>query len=193
VTVWGLRLSIHILRRNAGKPEDFRYQAWRRQHGARWWWLSFFQVFVLQGVLMWIISSTLLIGMSGAAPVPLGWLDAVALLVFAIGFLFEAAGDWQLAQFKADPANKGKVMDRGLWRYTRHPNYFGDATIWWAFGLIAVGASNGIFALIGPAIMTLLLTRVSGVSLLEQSMNRRAGYREYVERTSSFFPLPPKR
>jgi len=192
VAVWGLRLSLFIAMRNIGKGEDKRYQVWRNENGARWWWKSFFQVFLLQGIIMWIVSSTLLIGQVGPSldvPSPL---DALGVLAWAVGFTFEAAGDWQLARFKADPANKGRVMDRGLWRYTRHPNYFGEAAMWWGFGLIALGAPGGVLALIGPALMTFLLMRVSGVTLLEKSMETRPGYREYVQRTSAFFPWPPR-
>ena len=172
VTVWGLRLSIHILQRNWGKEEDFRYRKWREENGARWWWWSFFQVFLLQGVLMWIISAPLLAAQRGTAP--LGLLDGLGVLVWLVGFYFEAAGDAQLARFKADPANKGKVMDRGVWRFTRHPNYFGDAAQWWGFYLIAA-AAGGWWTVLSPAIMTLFLLRVSGVALLEKTMETRPG------------------
>ena len=140
VTVWGLRLSLYILWRNWGKPEDFRYRKWREESGGIWWWKSFFQVFLLQGVLLWIISAPLLAAhtLGGAAPNALTLLDGLAILVWAIGFFFEAVGDWQLARFKANPLNRGKVMDSGVWRYTRHPNYFGDAAQWWAYYLIAL-------------------------------------------------------
>lgn len=192
VAIWGLRLSIFIGMRNIGKGEDKRYQVWRNENGARWWWKSLFQVFLLQGIIMWIVSSTLLIGQTGPAPAVPTLLDIAGVLAWAVGFYFEAVGDGQLARFRADPANKGKVMDRGLWRYTRHPNYFGEATMWWGFGLIALGAPGGVLALIGPAIMTFLLMRVSGVTLLEKSMESRPGYREYIQRTPAFFPWPPR-
>ena len=192
VTVWGLRLSFYILRRNWGKPEDFRYQKWREESGKIWWWKSFFQVFLLQGILLWIISAPLLaahIYPGGALSV----LDGLAILVWAIGFFFEAAGDWQLARFKANPANRGKVMDTGVWRYTRHPNYFGDAAQWWAYYLVAL-AAGGWWTIFSPILMTTLLVRVSGVALLEKSLDSRPGYREYIESTSAFIPwLPRKR
>jgi len=191
VTIWGLRLTIHILTRNWGKPEDFRYQKWRGENGPRWWWWSFLQVFLLQGFLLWIISAPLLAAQYGAAPDRLTWIDALGVLVWAVGFYFEAAGDAQLARFKANPANKGRVLDTGVWRYTRHPNYFGDAAQWWGFYLIAASAGGG-WTVFSPVIMTLLLLRVSGVALLEKTMETRPGYKEYIERTSPFVPWLPK-
>ncbi len=193
VTIWGLRLSLHILIRNWGKPEDFRYQAWRKEAGPAWWWRSFFKVFLLQGVLLWIISAPLLAAQLHPQPDHLIWLDYLAIPVWLIGFFFEAVGDWQLTRFKADPTNKGKVMNRGVWRYTRHPNYFGDATQWWAYYLIAA-AAGGWWTIFSPAIMTFLLTRVSGAKLLEKSLKEeKPGYREYVESTSEFIPWFPRK
>jgi steroid 5-alpha reductase family enzyme len=189
VTLWGLRLSLYILWRNFGKPEDFRYQKWRREEGASWWWKSFFRVFVLQGVLMWIIAAPLLPAQAGTAA--LTWLDYLGVVVWLVGFFFEAAGDLQLARFKADPANKGKVMDRGVWRYTRHPNYFGDAAQWWGFYLVSL-AAGGWWTIFAPLIMTVLLLRVSGVALLEKTLETRPGYKEYAQRTSPFIPWLPR-
>ncbi len=131
VTMWGLRLSFYILWRNWGKPEDFRYAKWRGESGGRWWWKSLFQVFLLQGLLLWIISAPLLAAQLGPAADRLTWLDGIALGVWLIGFIFESAGDFQLARFRADPTTRGTVLRTGVWRYTRHPNYFGDATQWW--------------------------------------------------------------
>jgi steroid 5-alpha reductase family enzyme len=190
VGIWGLRLSIHIFRRNRGKGEDPRYQAWRKQYGEKYWWFSFFQVYLLQGTLLWIISLPILAAMNGTAPLNI-W-DGLGVLLWGIGFFFEAVGDRQLAEFKANPANKGKVMNKGLWAYTRHPNYFGDSTIWWGHYLIAL-APGGWWTIFSPIIMTTLLMRVSGVALLEKSMEKRPGYKEYIESTSAFFPLPPKK
>jgi steroid 5-alpha reductase family enzyme len=191
VTLWGLRLSLHLARRNLGHGEDRRYQAMRAAHGSRFPIVSLFTVFLLQGVLLLAISLPLQAAVV-AAPAPLGLADAVGAGLFAAGFLFEAVGDWQLGRFKADPASRGKVMDRGLWRYTRHPNYFGDALLWWGFGLLGV-AAGAPWTLASPALMTYLLLRVSGVSLLERDIGeRRPGYREYVARTSAFFPWFPK-
>jgi steroid 5-alpha reductase family enzyme len=192
VTLWGLRLSLYILYRNRGKPEDFRYQKWRRESGGRWWWKSFFQVFVLQGVLMWIISAPLLAAQTSLLPGRLTALDILGAMLWAIGFSFETAGDLQLARFKANPVNKGKVMDRGVWQYTRHPNYFGDAAQWWGYFLIAA-AAGGWWTIFSPILMTIMLMRVSGVTLLEKTLETRPGYKEYIERTSAFIPWFPRR
>lgn len=192
VTIWGLRLSLYILWRNWKKPEDFRYHKWRQEAGASWWWRSFFKVFLLQGFLMWIISIPLLAAQASASPGRLVLLDNLAALVWAVGFFFEAVGDFQLARFKAVPENKGKVMDKGVWRYTRHPNYFGDAAQWWGYWLLAA-AAGGWWSIYSPLLMTFLLLRVSGVALLEKTLETRPAYRDYIERTSAFFPLPPRR
>jgi steroid 5-alpha reductase family enzyme len=192
VTIWGLRLSLYILARNWGKPEDFRYQAWRNQHGRKWWWYSFFQVFLLQGVLLTIVAAPLLAAQLSPTPARLGVLDFIALPLWAIGFFFEAVGDWQLKRFRSDPANKGRVLDRGVWRYTRHPNYFGDSAQWWAYYLIAASA-GGWWTIFSPILMTTLLLRVSGVSLLEKTLDSRPGYKEYSERTSEFIPWFPRK
>ena len=192
VTIWGLRLSLHILTRNWGKPEDFRYQAWRKAAGAAWWWRSFFKVFFTQGVILWIVAAPLLAAQISAQPNQLTWLDYIAVLVWLIGFFFEAVGDWQLVRFKANPVNKGKVLQTGVWRYTRHPNYFGDAAQWWAYYLIAL-AAGGWWTIFSPIIMTTLLMRVSGVTLLEKSLKEtKPGYKEYVETTSEFIPWFPR-
>ncbi len=156
VTVWGVRLSVHLLRRNRGKGEDFRYRKWREEEGPRWWWFSFFKVFLLQGALIWIISAPLLAAQSGNGAGNLTTLDFLAVAVWIVGFSFEAVGDRQLVRFKADPANEGKLLRTGLWRYTRHPNYFGDAVQWWAYYLIAL-AAGGWYTLFSPIIMSILL------------------------------------
>jgi len=194
VTAWGLRLGIHILTRSAGHGEDFRYKKWREQAPDTFWIRSLLQVFVLQGVILWIVSAPLLAALHNEEPDSLQVTDFLGLAVWCIGFFFEAVGDWQLARFKSDPANAGKVMDRGLWRYTRHPNYFGDATLWWGFFIIAAGTTDGWLTVFGPLVMTFMLLRVSGVALLERSIKkRRPDYEEYVRRTSPFIPLPPKK
>ncbi len=193
VTIWGLRLSLHILRRNWGKPEDFRYQAWRAQAGAGWWWRSLFKVFLLQGVLLWIISTPLLAAQYSPQPAHLTWLDFLAIPIWLTGFFFEAVGDWQLARFKDRPDNRGKVLKTGVWRYTRHPNYFGDAAQWWGYYLIALSA-GGWWTIFSPILMTLLLMRVSGATLLEKTLKEeKPGYKEYIETTSEFFPWFPRR
>jgi steroid 5-alpha reductase family enzyme len=194
VTIWGLRLSIHILRRNWGKPEDFRYQAWRREAGNRWWWRSYFKVFLLQGALMWLISSPLLAAQLSSVPNHVTILDGVGMLFWLIGFFFEAVGDWQLTRFKSKPENRGRLLSAGVWRYSRHPNYFGDAAQWWGYYLIAAATPNGPWTIFSPLLMTLLLLRVSGVTMLEATLkDTKPGYREYIETTSPFIPLPPRK
>lgn len=193
VTVWGLRLGIYIGLRNIGKPEDARYRAWREAAGAKWWWLSYFQVFLLQGAIMWFIALPLAVAQYAPSPDSLTLLDILAVLVWGIGFFFETVGDWQLARFKGDPANKGKVMRSGLWRYTRHPNYFGDAVVWWGHFLVALSVPGGFLTVLSPAAMTYLLRRVSGVALLERSLTQtKPGYAEYIASTNAFFPGKPR-
>ena len=193
VTVWGLRLSVHLLLRNWGKGEDFRYRKWREEAGSQWWWRSFFKVFVLQGLLLWIISAPLLASQISPGPARLTVLDFLALAVWVVGFFFEATGDLQLARFRADPANKGKVLNTGVWHFTRHPNYFGDATQWWAYYLFAATA-GGWWSIFSPILMTGMLLRVSGVTLLEKTLaTTKPGYREYVESTSAFVPWFPRK
>ena len=192
VSIWGLRLSGYLFIRNRGKGEDRRYQAMRNKHGARFWWVSLFTVFLLQGVIMWIVSLTFQAGIVSGQEKPLGWIDWLGAIVWAIGLFFEAVGDGQMAIFKSDPDNKGQVMDRGLWRYTRHPNYFGDFCVWWGLYLIAL-AGGGWWTVFCPLLMSFLLLKVSGVTLLEKDIgDRRPGYREYVLRTNAFFPGPRK-
>jgi steroid 5-alpha reductase family enzyme len=188
VTIWGLRLALHILVRNWGKPEDFRYQAWRAAAGHAWWWRSYFKVFLLQGALMWLIGTPLLAAQVGAAPDRLTTVDYLALTVWLVGFCFEAAGDWQLTRFKAQPENRGKLLNTGVWRYTRHPNYFGDAAQWWGCYLVALSA-GAWWTIFAPILMTGLLLRVSGVTLLEKNLKEsKPGYRQYMETTSEFLP-----
>lgn len=189
VTAWGVRLAGYLAWRNLGKGEDPRYQAMRRAHGAAWWWKSLFVVFGLQGALLWLVSLPLQLAVArGGTP---GVVDVVATLVFGVGLTFEAVGDWQLARFKAKPENRGRVMDLGLWRYTRHPNYFGDFLVWW--GLYGVALAAGAWWTVpSPLVMSFLLMRVSGVTLLEKTLKARPGYEDYVRRTSAFFPRPPR-
>jgi steroid 5-alpha reductase family enzyme len=189
-TLWGVRLAGYLARRNIGKGEDPRYTAMRTRHGAAWPLRSLFQVFVLQGVLMWLISLPVQAAERARGSGALGWLDALGAALALTGVAFEAIGDAQLARFKADPENKGKVMDRGLWRYTRHPNYFGDFLVWWGLYTVAVASGNA-WTVGSPALMSFLLLRVSGVTLLEKSMRKRPGYDAYVRRTSAFFPWFP--
>ena len=189
VTLWGLRLSIHILVRNWGKGEDFRYQQFRSDYGEhRYWWVSFFQVFMLQGVLMWLISAPLLAAQIKGESLTVSPVNYLALALFLFGFIFEAGGDAQLALFKRDPGNKGKILQSGFWKYTRHPNYFGDSMVWWSFGLFGL-ASGYMLPLLSSLLMMFLLLRVSGVALLEKTLVvTKPGYKEYIESTGAFFP-----
>jgi steroid 5-alpha reductase family enzyme len=192
VAIWGLRLGWHIHRRNRGQGEDPRYVAMRAHHGEAFGRVSLFTVFLLQAAILLVVALPLVAAASATEPATLGALDLLATLVWLGGFLFEAVGDTQLARFKADPANRGRVMDRGLWRYTRHPNYFGDATLWWGLFLFAA-ATGAWWTAVGPALMTLLLVRVSGVVLLEKGLAAsKPGYAAYVARTSAFLPRPPR-
>jgi steroid 5-alpha reductase family enzyme len=191
--VWGIRLASYILWRNWGSGEDFRYQAMRKRAGKWFPIMSLFTVFGLQGLLMWIISLPIQIAELSPEPSRLTWLDWLGATVWLVGFLFESAGDLQLAWFKSDPRNEGKVMDRGLWRYTRHPNYFGDAVLWWGMFLIALSTPLGWWTVISPLMMTGLLMKVSGVALLEKTLVKtKPEYTDYIERTSAFFPWPPR-
>jgi len=194
-TLWGLRLALHILIRNWGHGEDRRYQAWRAQYGTRFWWVSLFTVFGLQGVLLWAISLVLQVGQISAIPTTLVMLDLLGAIIWAVGFIFEALADWQLYRFKADPENKGKVMNKGLWAYSRHPNYFGESLVWWGLFLITLATPGSAWTVISPMVITFLLLKVSGVTLLEKTIvDSRPEYREYIETTSSFIPrLPRKR
>jgi steroid 5-alpha reductase family enzyme len=192
VSVWGLRLSAFITWRNWGHGEDARYAAMRNKRPDTFARRSLVTVFLLQAVLAWVISLPLLAAVALEGPA-LGPLDVVAVLLWVVGFTFEALGDQQLARFLGDPANRGRVMDRGLWRFTRHPNYFGDTVVWWSFlaSALAVGAWWGAF---GTVLMSVLIVKVSGVALTERRMGRpgstREGYDEYVRRTNAFFPGP---
>ena len=192
VSAWGLRLSGYLAWRNLGHGEDRRYQAMRAKRPRTFWIWSLFGVFCLQAAIGWFVSLPVqsLAAQSDAISV-LSWIGVAG---FVIGISFEAVGDVQLAAFKRVASNKGKVMDRGLWRFTRHPNYFGDAVVWWSLWLVAIGAGAAWWTLVGPALMTLFLVRVSGAALLESDIaERRPDYAAYIERTSSFVPWPPRK
>ena len=194
VSIWGLRLSGYLTWRNWGEGEDKRYQAMRRRTSGSFAARSLVTVFGLQAVLAWLISLPLLAAATAREPTALTWLDGLGVALWLVGFVFEAGGDWQLSRFLADPANRGTVMDRGLWRYTRHPNYFGDTMLWWGYFLIAL-ATGAWWAAVGSALMTIFIVRVSGLALTERNMARssREGHEAYVRRTNAFFPGPPKR
>ncbi len=194
VTIWGLRLSIYLAWRNIGKGEDFRYREFRKKYGEnRYWWISFFQTFLLQGVLMFVISLPLLGINLNSSSQSLSIFDYLGILFWLIGFTFEAGGDYQLAKFKKNGANKGKVLNSGFWHYTRHPNYFGDASVWWGFGFLCL-STGSYWYVSGSVIMTLLIIKVSGVALLEKSLkDKKPDYIEYINKTSSFLPWFPKK
>jgi steroid 5-alpha reductase family enzyme len=194
VGIWGLRLAGYLAWRNLGHGEDRRYQRMRRHHGSWFWLISLVTVFALQGLLMLVVSLPVSLAASAERPEGLGALTLAGVALWLVGFVFEAGGDLQLARFKADPANEGQVMDQGFWRYTRHPNYFGDFCVWWGIWLVAAETVPGRWGVVGPVVMTVFLLRVSGVALLERDIGRRRPkYADYVARTSAFFPLPPKR
>jgi steroid 5-alpha reductase family enzyme len=188
VGLWGVRLAAYLAWRNRGHEEDRRYQAIRRRNEPNFALKSLWLIFGFQAVLAWVISLPLVGAVASDAP--LGLLDWLGVALWAVGVFFEAVGDWQLARFKANPANAGQVMDRGLWRYTRHPNYFGDFCVWWGLYLVALSA-GAWWSIAGSLIMSFLLLRFSGVRLLERDIGeRRPAYAEYVRRTNAFFPGP---
>jgi len=192
VAVWAVRLSGYLLLRR-GHGEDHRYAAMRQRHGVRFWWLSGLMVFGLQACLALAVSMPLLAAATRGGTRPLGLLDVVGGGLWLAGLLCEAIADVQLARFKRAPESRGQVMARGLWRYSRHPNYFGEFLLWWGLGLIGLGAGVA-WALLGPALLTVLLLRVSGVTLLEAALReRRPAYVDYIPRTSAFIPWPPRK
>jgi steroid 5-alpha reductase family enzyme len=194
VFIWGCRLSGYLAWRNIGKGEDFRYRQFREKYGeSRYWWISFFQTFLLQGILMWMISAPLLGAQFYGKNNPMGVLDFIGIGLWVIGLSFEAGGDLQLAKFKADTKNKGKVLNKGFWRYTRHPNYFGDSAVWWGYGLLCLSAGSYL-PVLGSVLMTALIIKVSGVALLEKSLKeKKPEYEEYIKNTSAFLPWFPKK
>ena len=190
VTVWAIRLAAYLTWRNWGMPEDYRYRAMREKHGGHFPFRSLWTVFLLQGSLAWIIALPIQFGV--ATPSPIRAPAVVGTIVWSMGLFFETVGDYQLARFKANPDHRGMVMNRGLWRYTRHPNYFGDFLVWWGLFLVSF-VGSAWWTILSPLIMSLLLLRVSGVKLLENSLQHRLrGYRRYVAETSAFVPWPPK-
>jgi steroid 5-alpha reductase family enzyme len=194
VTIWGFRLAIHLTRRNHGRGEDPRYAQWRKKSGKRFWLVSLFKVFLLQAVFLWVIALSLQWGQMAPEPAVLTPLDYLGTALFAIGLFFEAVSDQQLARFKSDPENRGRVMDQGLWAWSRHPNYFGESLIWWGVFLIALATPNSLWTLASPLVITAVLLKMTGVPLMEKTIvHSRPGYEDYMERTSAFFPWFPKR
>jgi steroid 5-alpha reductase family enzyme len=190
VGLWAVRLSSYITWRNWGEEEDYRYRQIRARNDPGFAFKSLYLVFGLQGVIAWIVSLPLLVAIHSSGP--LGPIDYLGVVLWAVGMFFETVGDWQLARFKADPSNRGEVLNTGLWRYTRHPNYFGNACIWWGLFVMASSA-GGWWSVVSPLLMTFLLLKVSGVVMLEKDIaNRRRAYRDYIARTNAFIPGPPK-
>jgi steroid 5-alpha reductase family enzyme len=188
---WGLRLGVHIGWRARDGHEDPRYKDLLKPAPGSRNAYALRRVYLPQGVVMFFVSLTLQVGMFAAGPV--GWVAVLGILLWAAGFVFETVGDWQLARFKKDPTRRGTVLDTGLWRYTRHPNYFGDAAVWTGLFLIAADSWPGILTVLSPALMVWTLTAKTGKPLAEKAMSGRPGYREYLESTSGFLPLPPRR
>lgn len=190
-SAWALRLAVHITWRNRGHGEDRRYQAIRARNEPHFAFKSLYLVFGLQAVLAWVVALPLMAALDSERP--LGWLDFLGAGLWLSAIVFEAVADWQLTRFKADPAHRGQIMDRGLWAWSRHPNYFGECLAWWGAWLVAVSA-GAAWTVVSPLLMTVLLLRVSGVVLLERDLlERRPAYRDYVARTSAFVPWPPRR
>jgi steroid 5-alpha reductase family enzyme len=193
-TLWGLRLAGHLSWRNWGAGEDPRYGNWRKAAGERFWIVSLFKVFLLQAVFLWVIALTIQIGQIVPTPDHLTWFDFIGMAVWTLGFIFESASDFQLARFKADPGNQGKVMNQGLWAYSRHPNYFGESLIWWGIFLIAFATPDSWWTVISPLVITAVLLKMTGIPLMEKSIvDKRPGYAEYIKQTSAFIPWFPRK
>ena len=192
VTVWGVRLALHIGSRNWGKAEDFRYASWRKENGPRWWWVSYFKVFLLQGLIMWMLSAPLITAQTSGFPAILTPMDLLGMCIWGAGLFFETVADAQLAYFKKNPTNRGRILTSGLWKFSRHPNYFGEAVLWWGYYLLALAAGAG-WTVFAPLLMTILLVKVSGVSMLEKTLKSKPGYEEYMNNTNAFVPWLPKR
>ncbi len=190
VTIWGLRLALHIGWRNRGKGEDFRYKAWRKSWGKSFYWRSYLQVFILQGLFLFLICVTIIFVNTRIAEFSL--FDILGLIIWLIGFFFEAVGDYQLLQFTKNPANKGKIIQSGLWKYTRHPNYFGEVVLWWGIFCFALSVPFGFLTILSPLTITFLILYVSGIPMLEKKYENNPEFADYKKRTSAFFPMPSK-
>lgn len=191
VTLWGTRLGGYLAWRNLGKGEDYRYVLMRKEGGKHWWWISFLRVFLLQGILLWGVSAVFVPAL--LAKGGLSIFIYLGIVLWAIGFFFEVVGDYQLARFKKNRSSQEEILNTGLWRYTRHPNYFGDATMWWGYFCFALAHPAGWAYVLCPMIMTFLLMKISGVAMLERGLKKtKPKYEEYVRRTSAFIPMPPK-
>lgn len=192
ITIWGIRLAWHIYLRNYKKNEDYRYAQWRKQW-KKWFYLrSYVQIYLLQGFLLYLIILPVFFLNKNTGD-ELKYLDFIGFMVWIVGFIFESVGDFQLSNFLKNPKNKGKIMQSGLWRYTRHPNYFGEVTMWWGIWLISLSSFFNFFSIVGPLTITFLILKVSGIPMLEKKYQGRVDFEEYKRKTSVFFPLPPKR
>ncbi len=192
VTLWGIRLSAHIGLRSWGKPEDFRYQKMRKDWGEKVIWMSYLRIYVFQGLFMLIISMPIIVAADNPLPKESGSaisiISILGLVIWLIGFAFESIGDYQLMVFIKQKKNKDDIMQTGLWRYTRHPNYFGEVLIWWGLFLIVLPLENGLWSIVSPIVITFLLLKVSGIPMLEAKYKDNAAFQEYKQRTSAFFP-----
>lgn len=192
--VWGARLALRIFRKNYGKPEDFRYKAWREEWGTTFWWRSYLQVYLLQGAVIFLVALPVTLTVLFPAEAPTQWLVAVGVVLWLIGFFFETVGDAQLDAFIKNPENKGKIMMSGLWKYSRHPNYFGESTMWWGIALMSLGLSAfPLYGFISPVLITYFLLYVSGVPMLEKRWEGNPEWEAYKARTSVIVPLPPRK
>ena len=185
VTIWGLRLSIYITLRHWGHEEDHRYQTIRKNNQPGFAYKSLYMIFAFQALVAWVVALPLFYAMNSS--VPLNMLDGLAVVLWLVGMFFETVSDYQLYQFKKNPDNKGKILTQGLWKYSRHPNYFGEFLVWWGFFVFAL-SNEGYLSIISPLLMTFLLLKFSGVNLLEQTMKARPGYEHYMQNTNAFIP-----
>jgi steroid 5-alpha reductase family enzyme len=192
ILIWGIRLAFHIGKRHIGKPEDARYAKWRKEWGKTFFLRTFLQVFMLQGFLLFLVAVPIMF-IIAAPPSPIGIPDILGICIWILGFTFEAVSDWQLAQFLKFPSKAVRVMTTGLWKYSRHPNYFGEVTLWWGIYIIALSVSNGWLSIIGPVTITFLILRVSGIPMLEEGFRDNPDFQKYMQRTSAFIPLPPRK
>jgi len=189
--LWAVRLGLHIGLRHRGRGEDYRYRNFRQAWGETFVWRSFLQIYMLQGLVVFLVAMPVLLAIARPGP-GLVWTDILGTALFAVGFLFEAAGDWQLARFKKNPDSKGRIMTTGLWRYTRHPNYFGEALLWWGFFFLGLGSEHGWYGLVSPVLIGFLLLKVSGIPMLEEKYRGQPEFEAYKKATSAFFPWPPR-
>jgi steroid 5-alpha reductase family enzyme len=192
VTIWGMRLFVHIAGRSRGKGEDPRYAAWRAQYGQVFWLVSLYRVFLVQALFLWVIAIGVQYGQVAAQPAHMTWLDAAGFLIWLSGLIIESVADFQLRRFLSAPENRGRVMDQGLWRYSRHPNYFGESLVWWGIFVMVLSAPLGFLTIVSPLVITYTLLRLTGVTLMEETeFSDNLEYQAYIRRTSPFVPWFP--